>query len=246
MIPCIEPDWPAPAHVLALSTTRTGGVSAGPWRSLNLGDHVGDSAQAVAANRQRLHQLLPGGARVQWLRQVHGCTVVEAGRERAPEADACWSSAPGWLCAVLTADCLPLLLTDRAGTAVAAVHAGWRGLCEGVIEAAVHALPCAPDSLMAWLGPAIGPGAFEVGPEVRQAFLRHAADADACFDVSPVQGRYLADLYGLARQRLAAMGVTAVYGGGRCTLSEPEQFYSYRRDGQTGRMATLIGLAPAA
>ena len=244
MIPLIEPDWPAPPHVLALGTTREGGVSGGPWRSLNLGDQVGDAAGAVLENRGRLQQALPPDTRVQWLRQVHGTGVALAGRAAQPEADACWSSTPGQACAVLTADCLPVLLTDTDGTVVAAVHAGWRGLCAGVIEAAIAALPCAPGALMAWLGPAIGPTAFEVGAEVRAAFLAGAASAAACFRPAPRAGHYLADLDALARQRLAAAGVPAVYGGGRCTFSAADRFFSYRRDGRTGRMATLICLRP--
>jgi YfiH family protein len=242
MIPLIEPDWPAPPNVVALGTTRQGGVSDAPWDSLNLGDHVGDTAEAVVENRRRLQRALPDAARVQWLHQVHGTGVVVAGQVAAPEADACWSGTPGQACAVLTADCLPVLLTDTDGTVVAAAHAGWRGLCAGVIEATIAALPCAPGALMAWLGPAIGPSAFEVGAEVRAAFLAGAASAEACFRPSPRAGHYFADLGALARQRLAGAGVAAVYGGGCCTFSEPERFFSYRRDGQTGRMATLICL----
>lgn len=242
MIPLIEPDWPAPVRVKAFTTTRVGGVSDGPWHSFNLGDHVGDRAGAVVENRRRLSRHLPGDARIQWLQQVHGTSVVRAGSGPQPEADACWSDSARQACAVLTADCLPVLLADAAGTVVAAVHAGWRGLCGGVIEATVAALPCPAHALLAWLGPAIGPVAFEVGAEVREAFLTQSAAASECFHPGPRPDHYLADLYGLARQRLERLGVAHIYGGGRCTYSEPGHFYSYRRDGQTGRMATLIWL----
>jgi YfiH family protein len=243
MIPLIEPDWPAPPRVVALGTTRVGGVSGAPWDSLNLGDHVGDAPEAVRENRRRLQQVLPEDTRIQWLRQVHGTAVAVAGRVAEPEADACWSNMPGQACAVLTADCLPVLLTNTGGTVVAAAHAGWRGLCAGVIEATIAALPCAPAELMAWLGPAIGPSVFEVGAEVRAAFLAEAASASACFRPASRAGHFLADLGGLARLRLAGAGVSGIYGGGRCTFSETDRFFSYRRDGQTGRMATLICLA---
>ncbi len=245
MIPHIEPDWPAPANVVALSTTRAGGVSEGPWHSLNLGDHVGDRPAAVAENRRRLQARLPSGMQLQWLSQVHGSACIRDDASGTPEADACWTDTPGVMCAVLTADCLPLLLADRAGIAVAAVHAGWRGLCAGVIEATVDAMPCAPGELMAWLGPAIGPAAFEVGPEVREAFLARDAAAGVAFEASARAGHYLASLDVLARQRLAGAGVSAIHGGGQCTYDKAGQFFSYRRDGQTGRMATLIGLRKA-
>jgi len=268
----IRPDWPAPPTVSALVTTREGGASGGPWAGLNLGDHVGDALEAVNANRAALQGLLPAGTALQWLRQVHGITVVQAsGDGIVPEADACWTNEPRIACAVLTADCLPVLFCDRSGTFVAAAHAGWRGLCAGVLEATVAALPVDPRQLLAWLGPAIGPSAFEVGPEVRGvlvaaadagAALAAAADAEssrpaapvgvasvsqqaaveAAFAPSPRPGHYLLDLYALARIRLRAAGVDAIYGGGFCTLSDPRKFYSYRRDGVTGRMASVIQL----
>lgn len=247
--PCILPDWPAPANVLALATTRQGGVSTPPWDTLNLGDHVGDEPSAVDRNRSALGQLLPPGSRIQWLRQVHGNVVVRAAGDRLPpSADASWSDQPGMACAVLTADCLPLLLCDRAGTAVASVHAGWRGLLAGVIEQTVATIPAAPASLLAWLGPAIGPAAFEVGSEVREAFCAAPganAREHACFRVSALAAdHWVADLYALARLRLYRLGIQAVYGGGYCTVRDSRRFYSYRRDGQTGRMASLIQLKP--
>ncbi|MBP6682719.1 MAG: peptidoglycan editing factor PgeF [Halioglobus sp.] len=247
----IEPDWPAPAAVTALSTLRGGGHSLAPFASLNLAAHVGDDPAAVDANRALLAELLPPGSSVQWLSQVHGTHVVEAaGGGACPDADASWSRSPGRACAVLTADCLPVLFCSRSGDVVGAAHAGWRGLLGGVLERTVDAMAVDPGHLLAWLGPAIGPRAFEVGPELRAAFLAAAPAAGetatgACFVRSEARpGRYLADLYALARLRLAALGPVAVYGGHACTFSSPQQFFSYRRDGLTGRMASLILINP--
>lgn len=238
----ILPPWPAPPAVGAAATTRRGGVSQGPFASLNLGGSGGDDPAAVAENRRRLAAALELPAAPAWLRQVHGDRVVEAGCGERPEADAAVAFGPERVCVVLTADCLPVLFCDRAGSRVAAAHAGWRGLAAGVLEATVARLDCPPGALLAWLGPAIGPEVFEVGGEVRATFLAQDPGAAGCFRPSPA-GRWLADLYALARRRLAAAGVTAVYGGGFCTLSEPGRFYSYRRDGQaSGRMASLIWL----
>jgi hypothetical protein len=234
----LRPDWPVPGRVHAWITTRRGGVSAGRYASLNLGDHVGDDPAAVARNRTLLAAELGLPAAPLWLRQVHGCGVALAeDGARGCEADATVARGPGRVCAVLTADCLPLLLCDRRGHRVAAVHAGWRGLCDGVIEAALDALGVPGPELLCWLGPAIGPGAFEVGDEVRAAFLARDSGANAAFRPSP-QGRWLADLYTLARRRLAARGVGYVGGGCYCTFSDA----SYRRDADTGRMASLIWL----
>jgi len=242
MIEMIEPDWPAPPHVRAACTTRRGGVSRSPYESLNLGDHVGDDPAAVDENRARLAAALDLPEQPHWLKQVHGCAVAEAAAGPGCEADAVYADRPDQLCAVLTADCLPLLLCDRDGREVAAVHAGWRGLAGGVIEAAVARMAAAPGDLLAWLGPAIGPDAFEVGDEVRAAFVaQNPASADA-FRPSPT-GRWLADIYRLARLRLAACGLESVHGGTHCTYSEPERFFSYRRDGATGRMASLVWLS---
>lgn len=235
----ILPDWPAPPGVHACATTRDGGVSLGPYASLNLGDHVGDDPVAVAENRARLCRELALPAEPLWLTQVHGVTVTEG---QGGCADASVAFGPGTICTVMTADCLPLLLCDRAGMRVAAVHAGWRGLLAGVIEAAVTRLGVPGTELLVWLGPAIGPDAFEVGEEVRAAFVAQDETAAAVFTPSPA-GRWLADIYALARQRLARCGVTAVYGGELCTYSDAQRFYSYRRDGVTGRMASLIWLA---
>ena len=238
----IIPDWPAPAQVRAASTTRWGGVSQSPYESLNLAGHVGDDPANVAENRQRLAAALNRVHEPAWLEQVHGTTVVKAETVSAPViADAAWTRAPGRSCVVMTADCLPVLLCDRVGTVVAAAHAGWRGLAAGVIGATVARLGMPPMELLAWLGPAIGPDAFEVGEEVRAAFLKLDAGNVVCFRPSPA-GRWLADLYELARRQLRSLGVSAIYGGEFCTFSEPERFFSYRREPRTGRMASLIWL----
>lgn len=238
----IVPNWPAPVTVRAVSTTRQGGVSPPPYASLNLAEHVGDDPTCVAENRRRLAAMLNLAAEPAWMEQVHGTTVVAAETVLARvAADAAFTREPGLPCVVMTADCLPVLLCDRAGTVVAAAHAGWRGLAGGVIGATVARLAPPPMELLAWLGPAIGPDAFEVGEEVRAAFLALDAGNIDCFRHSPA-GRWLADLYELARRQLHEQGVSAVYGGGFCTFSEPERFFSYRRESRIGRMATLIWL----
>lgn len=236
----LTPDWPAPARVRACVTTRADGVSLPPYDSFNLGDHVDDDPAAVASNRLKLTTTL--GCQPAWLSQVHGTRVVEADPSRVETADASWSQAPGIASLVMTADCLPALFCNRDGTRVAAAHAGWRGLVNGVLEATLDALATPADQILVWLGPAIGPDAFEVGPEVRDAFIAQHAEADAAFRPSANAGRYLADIYALARIRLAARGITAVYGGGFCTVSDP-RFYSYRRASRTGRFASLVWLA---
>ena len=240
----IEPDWPAPAHVRVLSTLRGGGVSDGPYASLNLAGHVGDRTEDVAANRLLLREAARLPAEPLWLEQVHGTAVVRhAGSARTPpRADAAVAFEPGRVCAVMTADCLPVVFADRAGTRVGVAHAGWRGLVGGVLEATIAALAVPPADLHAWLGPTIGPAAFEVGPEVREAYLAKAAGSASCF-TSNDRGRYLADIYGLARLALGAAGVASVHGGGWCTHADAQRFFSYRRDGVTGRMATLAWLA---
>ena len=235
----IKPGWPAPPGIHAVSTLRTGGVSQGVYASLNLGIHVGDDPSSVAINRRLLRESLGLPAEPFWLNQIHGKTVARAGRVdgRPPDADASFSDGTGVVCAVMTADCLPVLLCDRAGTRVAAAHAGWRGLAGGVLESAVESI--GGGELMAWLGPAIGPQAFEVGEEVRSAFFDRLGDCDAAFRQTD-ESHWLADLYALARLALGRVGISEVYGGDCCTYSEPQRFFSYRRDGQTGRMATLI------
>lgn len=249
----IVPDWPAPTSVRAGCTTRVGGASVGPWQSLNLGDHVQDDLGHVTENRRRLAQW--AGATPEsffWLEQVHGVSVARAPTASAqtvseqktgtPKADASVTGQQGVVCTVLTADCLPVLFCARDGSQVGAAHAGWRGLCAGVLERALDTFACGPEGVMAWLGPAIGPQAFEVGEEVRQAFMAVDTAADQAFAPSSRPGHYLADLYLLARQRLTGAGVRAIYGGDVCTYRESERFFSYRRDGVTGRMASFIWL----
>lgn len=238
----IVPDWPAPARVRAASTTRQGGVSAPPYDRLNLADHVGDDPAFVAENRRRLMAAVGYPIEPAWLEQVHGNRVVAAEACCEPiAADVAWTRKPGQPCVVMTADCLPVLLCDRAGMVVASAHAGWRGLAGGVISAAVGSMDAQPAELLAWLGPAIGPGSFEVGEEVRAAFLGLDGGNAGCFRPSPA-GRWLADLYELARRQLRNLGVKGVYGGSWCTFTEPERFFSYRRENRTGRMATFIWL----
>lgn len=237
----IVPEWPAPAGVYALSTTRRGGVSAAPYESLNLGDHVGDLAAHVAENRLRVCARTP--AVPLWLSQVHGVAVVDvAGGRDGMVADASFARAPGRACTVMTADCLPVLFCHRGGSVVAAAHAGWRGLAGGVLEATLDAMTVPAGEVLAWFGPAIGPDAFEVGDDVRSAFVGDLPAAASAFRARP-GGKWLADLYALARMRLQRKGVQAIYGGHRCTFSEPESFFSHRRDRTTGRMASLIWIA---
>jgi len=234
----IVPDWPVSGRVRALITTRHGGASCGAYAGFNLGERVGDDARAVASNRRLLRRLLPDEPI--WIKQVHGARVVEAEPwSPGEEADAAVTRTPGRVCAVLTADCLPVLLADAQGTVVGIAHAGWRGLAAGVIESVVRAMGVAPASLVAYLGPAIGAQAYEVGRDVFDAFVGADSGAVAAF-ASRGAGKFLADLNVLARQRLGQLGVASIHGGSLCTYSDPERFYSYRRDGVTGRMASLV------
>jgi YfiH family protein len=239
----ILPDWPAPPEVRALSSQRWGGVSGAPFESLNLGAHVGDSTEAVEENRRRLRTAARLPAEPVWLSQQHGTNVLDLdGARGAPAgADASFTRRPGRVCAILTADCMPVLLASDSGAGVAAAHAGWRGLAAGVIEATVRALALPPQSLLAWLGPCIGAAHFEIGAEVRDELLRADPQADAAFERN-ARGRYMADLATLARRRLERLGVARIYGGDACTYAAPEDYFSYRRDGRTGRQATLIWL----
>ncbi|WP_020168162.1 MULTISPECIES: peptidoglycan editing factor PgeF [Methylotenera] len=244
----IIPDWPAPANVHTLQTTRHGGISLAPYNNLNLGSHVQDDPLHVAHNRQLLSQFVP--SEPVWMNQTHGINVVDAANtDCVPASDASFTTRHNTVCVVMTADCLPILLCDKAGTAVSSVHAGWRSLCDGVIEETVRKIPVDSNQLMAWLGPAIGPQAFEVGSEVRAQFI--AKDAQAEFAFKPLINnengeKWLADIYKLANQRLNRAGVNQVYGGGQqeayCTFTDEQRFFSFRRDNQTGRMATLIWL----
>lgn len=242
----IVPDWPAPADAGAFATTRSGGVSAGPWATMNLGRSGRDDASALAENRRRLTAFLPSPP--VWLDQVHGNSVAVLTRESAalppPVADAAVTRERGVVCAILTADCLPVLFTDCGGTAVGIAHAGWRGLAAGVVEATIAALctlGALREDLMAWLGPAIGQARFEVGADVRDAFGADDRGADSCF-MSHRPGKWHADLYGLARRRLARGGVTRVSGGGFCTYDDAARFFSYRRERESGRMAAAVWL----
>ncbi len=242
----ILPDWPAPPRVRAFSTTRAGGVSAGEHGSLNLGLSTGDDPARVAENRARVRRHLPGEPR--WMRQVHGIGVADLDAlapGEVPVADAAAVSRPGVVAAVLTADCLPVVLACADGSRVAVAHAGWRGLAAGVLEATVAALGGEPADALAWLGPAIGPAAFEVGPEVREAFLDADGGSAGAF-VARGGGKYLADLYALARRRLACAGLARVHGGGRCTLTEAAEFFSYRRAKAGGRQGTFAWIDPVA
>lgn len=239
----IEPDWPAPASVRAFVTTRESGPSQGDFANFNPAGHVNDNPVHVALCRRLLANELGDERPLLWLNQVHGVQVQHHYSDRTPEGDAAVAFDRGHACVVLTADCLPVFFCDRAGTRVGVAHAGWRGLAEGVLEATVAALDIPPGELMAWLGPAISNAQFEVGPEVYQAFVGAHAETDDAFEPSPYRlGHYMADLYRLARLRLARAGVTQVSGGHFCTACEP-RFYSHRRDdGRTGRMASVIWL----
>lgn len=246
----LVPAWPAPPNVRAVCTTRDGGVSQGRYESLNLGDHVADDAAHVAQNRSRLRAAI--GTRPVFLQQVHGTGVValDAAQDMVRDgtaADACTATTVGLACTIMVADCLPVLFTDEAGERVAAAHAGWRGLAGGVLEQTARSFASSTDGaprVIAWLGPCIGPKAFEVGPEVKAAFEAHAPEAAGCFQPSASPGKWLADLPALARQRLRAAGIAAVYGndGGDswCTVANPSRFFSHRRDGISGRFAALV------
>ena len=240
----IIPNWPAPANVKALQTTRVGGISLAPYNSLNLGSHVKDDPLHVAHNRQLLSEFLP--SEPVWLNQVHGINVVDAAQTNCvPDADASFSTRKNVVCVTMTADCLPILICDTAGTLVTSIHAGWRGLCDGIIEATIAKMGVDSSQLMAWLGPAIGSNAFEVGAEVRTQFIAQDGQSETAF--KPHGGKYLCNIYQIAAQRLNNCGLNQIYGGGIdtdfCTFTQNDQFYSYRRDGVTGRMATLIWLA---
>lgn len=242
MTKLIVPQWPMPKGVAACSSTRVGGVSLPPYDSLNLGAHCGDDLLHVEENRRRMFAAGGLPSYPVWLEQVHGTTVLklDGGPYVSKRADASYCNTPGTVCAVMTADCLPVLFCNRAGTEVAAAHAGWRGLCEGVLEETVACFNDKPENILAWLGPAIGPEAFEVGAEVREAFIAKDAQAQSAF--RPAGEKNFANIYQLARQRLANVGVEQIFGGDRCTLSEKDDFFSYRRDKTTGRMASFIWL----
>jgi polyphenol oxidase len=236
----LEPDWPVPPGVRVISSLRIGGMSEGRYASLNLSDHVQDDAAKVAINRQMLSNAAALPEEPSWLKQVHGVSVVNLDEPVTdPTADASVTRQAGRVCAILTADCLPVMLAARSGVAVGAIHAGWRGLAAGVIETAVAGLGLPGEEIQAWLGPSIGPEHFEVGTEVRGAFVSADAEAELAFKPN-VRGRFQADLRLLARQRLERLGLRHIYGGEACTYADSQRFFSHRRDGQTGRQATLI------
>ena len=238
----ITPVWPAPANVHALTTLRTGGHSSAPYSSFNLAAHTGDNAETVNRNRALLHQHFKLPAEPVWLQQVHSNRIVTADPgETGAEADGSWTSSAGYVCVVMTADCLPVLICNQQGSKVAAVHAGWRGLHAGVVTNAIRMLESDPEELMVWLGPAIGPQAFEVGAEVLRAFTDANTENTSAFRQTDDQ-HWLCDLYLLARIELSSQGITSVFGGSECTFTDEGRFYSYRRDGSTGRMASLIWL----
>ena len=234
----IEADWPAPPGVVAGCTTRKGGVSTGNYASLNLGAHTGDQSSSVTTNRQRMQTECALPASPRWLKQVHGSKVVRT-PETGTEADASVTAEVGVVCVVMVADCLPVLFVSDDGNEVAASHAGWRGLANGVLENTVSAFSASPANILAWLGPAISPDAFEVGDEVRQVFVDCDHEVEASFTRND-RGRWQADLYDLAKRRLLAIGISRIFGGGFCTFIDSERFFSYRRDGQCGRMASFI------
>jgi len=236
----ITPDWPAPDNIKAANTTRIGGVSLPPYDSFNLANHVGDSVESVASNRGSLTKLAPLPNEPLWLEQTHSTLVIDSHNWHSGiEADAIISHIDNHVCVVMTADCLPILLCNKQGDTVAAVHAGWRGLAAGIIEKTIHSFSCDPHDIMVWLGPAIGPSQFEVGVDVYHAFTQHDPQTKLAFQQSDPD-HYLADIYRLARQRLNNLGISAIYGGDYCTVTDHQRFFSYRRDGVTGRMASLI------
>jgi len=234
----IFPDWPAPKNIKAVTTTRIGGHSQVPFDSFNLAAHVDDDPDTITQNRKTLITTLQLPAEPVWLEQVHSAIVIDTSTQDR-KADASVATQTGCVCAVMTADCLPVLFCNQQGTQVAAAHAGWRGLADGILESTVKTMKSPANELMAWLGPAIGPDVFEVGDEVRDAFINYLPQAEQAFRQTR-PGHWLADLYLLARQRLAQQGITEIYGGDFCTYTEKKRFYSYRRDGKTGRMASLI------
>lgn len=238
----LVPDWPAPSNVRAVNTLRGGGYSRGAFESFNLATHVGDDVPRVLENRAKLRREATLPSEPVWLKQVHGTNVVHASTaEGGVEADGAYASGRNRVCAVLTADCLPIFVCNRQGTEVALLHGGWRGLSSGIVEAGLRTFQAPVNDLMVWLGPAIGARAYEVGDDVRRAFVGQDEAAAAAFEAGR-PGKWFMDIYRLARMRLAASGVTAVYGGEYCTASQSELFFSYRRDGITGRMASLVWL----
>lgn len=243
MITTITPNWPVVQKIKAFTTTRYGGVSLPPYDNFNLATHVGDDLQSVLCNRQRLRDTLLLPSEPVWLSQIHSTQVVELplSENEIPQADAVYTQQRQQICAIMTADCLPVLFYSTKGGEVAAAHAGWRGLCNGILENTLACFQAAPQDIIAWLGPAIGPNAFEVGAEVRHQFMQHFPEAKKAF-IAKQDGKFLADIYLLARQRLQYAGIQQIYGGDYCTMNNQHLFFSYRRQKQTGRMVSLIWL----
>lgn len=242
-LPIILPEWPAPDNIVAFTTTRIGGVSKGSYQGLNLADHVGDNREDVQSNRTQLLKNCKGLGSIRWLQQIHSTTAIDAEKASPQPADASYTTQTGIGCAVMTADCLPLLICQRQGQEVAAIHAGWRGLLDGIIEKTIRSMKSAPEELLVWLGPAISGKNYEVGPEIYRQFVSYNPQAASAFiPSSSNRHHYMANLYTLAKQRLERLGihVNAIYGGSYCTYADNSQFYSYRRDGETGRMVSLI------
>ena len=241
MISGLRPDWPIANKVQGFSSHRNGGISVAPYTSLNLGTHVNDLAPVVLTNRDRLAEYLDLPAQPCWLQQVHGNHVLKVsanGCVDTPEADAAYTSAENVVLAIMTADCLPLLLASADGLEIAAVHCGWRSIADNIIARTLQEFSVPPNEIHAWLGPAIGPNAFEVWEDVRTAMLTLNADLDIAF--KPKHGKYFADIYKIASKELNSHGVNSIFGGGECTFTQSDNYFSYRRDGTTGRMATLI------
>ncbi|CAH9019250.1 peptidoglycan editing factor PgeF [Candidatus Nitrosacidococcus sp. I8] len=240
MLPIITPNWSAPSHIHAYTTTRQGGISTTLYDSLNLGDHVGDVPELVKRNREILYQSLSLPNEPIWLTQIHGNKVIDGSNSLERQGDGCFSHYPNVVCAILTADCLPILICNQQGNRVTAIHGGWRGLTNGIIQNTIKKLATPAEELLAWLGPAIGPQAFEVGNEVREIFIDQDKENHIAFTYVD-NTHWLADIYQLARLQLKKLGIHAIYGGEYCTVRDADLFYSYRRDGiKTGRMATLI------
>ncbi|CAB1276837.1 peptidoglycan editing factor PgeF [Candidatus Nitrosacidococcus tergens] len=240
MLPTITPNWPVLNHIYAYTTTRQGGISTAPYDSLNLGDHVGDISESVKQNREILYQALSLPNEPIWLTQIHSNKVIDGANHTDRQGDGCFSHHPNVVCAILTADCLPILICNRQGDKIAAIHGGWRGLASGIIKNAIEKLATPAEELLVWLGPAIGAHAFEVGNEVREVFINQDKENHIAFTYID-NTHWLADIYQLAQLQLRKLGIQAIYGGEYCTVRDSDLFYSYRRDGlKTGRMATLI------
>jgi len=239
MISIIEPDWPTPKNIKSIVSTRCGGVSSAPWDSFNLATHVSDDAKDVSENRRILVERAHLPTEPEWLNQTHSVDAIDLDQSENRDGDASITTQKNKVAVVLTADCLPLLVTNKQGTEIAAIHAGWKGLLEGVVIKTLLAMQSKPRDLMVWLGPAISQKHFEIGDEVKHQFCKKYHHAQTHFEAKP-NNKWMANLYGLVRDQLAELAVTDIYGGDFCSYTDQHKFYSYRRDGETGRMASLI------